>query len=492
MKLSCCSEMPCKQELPKTAALTNVVASARDPVPRVAEVAVRRWTQGLPSCCTTRSHRMQRPIRRARGKWSWYTPQLSPLVDDILLVREIPDGDGASELRAAPWPQHQAGALIIGVFTKRRPRTRHFALQGQSFFAFTVPHTHTCQIGVWRRLGDVVVAGYRSVDASAPCRLRLLGSAGESLAPGKSGQRVGPLADLYCQRPFDRRAWVYWDCFWVPVGPDVLAQRYGHVPTHFQPQVSHGILASTERTTEEVVDPFGLLARVPANRRRTPELAQAPAGKDAHAAVSKAEAFASIYREAVWPGRFSASGPGSDPFHPMVRIALSALDMAVDALDITSILDAACGDAGWITSNFLSRRPGIQYVGVDIVAHIVEDNRKRYPSLRFLTLDLGHPSNDEPLPPVDLVFSKETLNHMYVQDAVLALQRFQTTRARYLLTNITRGAPNYVGALKGGHQNYVQYDYSLPPFNLKKLGRLMHCNLDDWTEYALFALQPDS
>mmetsp|Transcript_76727 Transcript_76727/g.238254 ORF Transcript_76727/g.238254 Transcript_76727/m.238254 type:complete len:311 (+) Transcript_76727:264-1196(+) len=308
--------------------------------------------------------------------------------------------------------------------------------------------------------------------------------------PGKSGKSVGPLADMYAKKPYDRQTWVYWECFWAPVGGDVWARRRGRLHAALAPQIPRDLLAAAAGEREELVDPFGLLARVPRDRRRAPDLAQAPAAKDARAAFSKAEAFALIYRDAVWPGLHSPSGPGSDPFHPMVRVALTALDMAVDALGVSSILDAACGDAGWITAHFLARRPGLQYTGVDIVEHVVEENRRRHPSLRFLVADLGQPTERQPLPPAELVFSKETLNHMYVQDAVHALWRLQTTGAKYLLTNVTRGSPNMVGAQKAGHQNYVQYDYSLPPFNLRKLRRLIDCNQDDWTEFALFALQP--
>jgi len=221
-----------------------------------------------------------------------------------------------------------------------------------------------------------------------------------------------------------------------------------------------------------------------------PNLQQAAPVKDFRDSLSKAEAFEQIYKKAVWPGIISKSGPGSDPFHPMVRIAISALDAVVDALGITSMLDAACGDAGWITAHFLARRPGLVYVGTDIVAHVVEECRRAHPSLRFLLADLGDPADKTELPAVDLVFSKETLNHMFVQDAVRALQRLQGTGAKYLVTNITRGAPNNRGALKLTHANYFPYDYSLPPFNLVKLARLADVNIDDWSEFALFRLQP--
>eukprot|EP00434_Breviolum_minutum_P001028 symbB.v1.2.000902.t1/scaffold27.1/size414596/10 len=174
----------------------------------------------------------------------------------------------------------------------------------------------------------------------------------------------------------------------------------------------------------------------------------------------------------------------SDPFHPMVRIAITVLDMVVDMLDVTSLLDAACGDAAWIATAFLARRPQVKYIGVDIVSHVIEENQQRFPSLRFVASDLSGAE----LPKADVVFSKETLNHMFVEDAVQAVKAFQTSGARYLVTNIHRGAPNNLGASKGHHAHYAPYDYALPPFNLRKLCPLLSINKEDWTEYALFAL----
>mmetsp|Transcript_113513 Transcript_113513/g.315774 ORF Transcript_113513/g.315774 Transcript_113513/m.315774 type:complete len:173 (-) Transcript_113513:75-593(-) len=172
----------------------------------------------------------------------------------------------------------------------------------------------------------------------------------------------------------------------------------------------------------------------------------------------------------------------------MARVAITALDAAVDALGARSLLDAACGDAGWIAAHFLARRPGLGYTGVDIVPHVVEENRRRHPSLRFECADLGGDGASE-LPAADLVFSKETFNHMVVQDALRAVCKLRAAGCRFLLTNITRLAPNFHGVDKGGHQNYAQYDYSLPPFSLRKLAPLAEISAEDWTEFALFSLQ---
>ncbi|CAE7595545.1 unnamed protein product [Symbiodinium natans] len=168
----------------------------------------------------------------------------------------------------------------------------------------------------------------------------------------------------------------------------------------------------------------------------------------------------------------------------MVRIAITAIDMALDLLAAESLLDAACGDAAWMVTAVLSRR-SVQYTGVDIVEHVIEENQRSFPSHRFLAADCSQ--SHVQLPQADLVFSKETLNHMFVEDAVQALHCFRRA-SRYLVTNIHREAPNNMGASKGHHAHYAPYDYSLPPFNLRKICQLVPINHEDWTEFALFAL----
>ncbi|CAK9081033.1 unnamed protein product [Durusdinium trenchii] len=343
----------------------------------------------------------------------------------------------------------------------RRPslrQLREFSLQGVKFYAFTVPHENTIQVAVWRQLGDVVAAGYRSsFDSSLPILVKVVAPE-DSLSPGRIAARIGPLADLYQRKPFDRKTWVYWESFWVPG------------------KVGKMCLKPLEAQSSVVL----YAGQVP-----RPRHSAAVSTQDLAALESKAHAFADIYRRGVWPGICSRSGPGSDPFHPMARIAITALDMAVDLLEATSMLDAACGDAAWIACGFLSRRPEVKYTGVDIVEHVIEENRQKFPALRFMAADF---SRETSLPATDFVFSKETLNHMFLDDAVRALHVLQSSGTRYLVTNIHRGAPNQLGETKGHHAHYAPYDYSLPPFNLRKLCQLVSINLEDWTEYALFAL----
>lgn len=349
--------------------------------------------------------------------------------------------------------------LTFGAFSEALEGTRTVSLGCRSFHAFTAPRQNTSQFVVERRLGDVVKESRNQApheSRSVVFRLRMYDPS-TSLTPS----RAGPHLDFYRGRPLDRSQWVFWETFWAPAGTDARA------------------------TFEQELTPSRLWADARCHTRG-PDPSQAPTAP-LEDGCSKKEAFERIYHQHVWPGIVSRSGPGSDPFHPMARLAITALDIAVDSLGVCSLLDAACGDAGWISAHFLSRRPHLEYFGADVVPHVVNENRRRYPCRKFLLVDLT--DTDSSLPCVDLVFSKESLNHMFLADAVRAVMHFQSTRAKYLVCNVTRGSRNLMGAAKGSHANYVHYDYEAPPFNLRRLAQLVEVNCKDRTEFSLFSLQ---
>ena len=114
---------------------------------------------------------------------------------------------------------------------------------------------------------------------------------------------------------------------------------------------------------------------------------------------------------------------------------------------------------------FVTRHPEIEYTGVveplgseasfwteDVVSEVIERNQQRHPLLNFLAQehfkermkekdakrrDLFRKDLAEiPLPYAELIFSKETVNHMHLDDAQRALRQFAATGAKYLLTNV--------------------------------------------------------
>ena len=93
------------------------------------------------------------------------------------------------------------------------------------------------------------------------------------------------------------------------------------------------------------------------------------------------------------------------------------------------MLDAPCGDFFWMKE--LDIGP-VDYAGADIVAPMIEENRKRFggEKRRFFVAYLIR----DRLLPVDLILCRDCLIHLSNEDALKALQNIKRSGARYLLT----------------------------------------------------------
>ena len=149
------------------------------------------------------------------------------------------------------------------------------------------------------------------------------------------------------------------------------------------------------------------------------------------------ERFETVFRTRRWALGESVSGPGSDRTSGQVEHAIRVLTKACDELDVRSIADIPCGDFHWFDL-FLQDRPGIAYVGYDIVEPLIARNRIIHPDRRFEALDIV---TDVP-PPADLIFSKDLVNHLYEADVWAALRNMVASRSRWLLITSNAGATN--------------------------------------------------
>jgi hypothetical protein len=147
--------------------------------------------------------------------------------------------------------------------------------------------------------------------------------------------------------------------------------------------------------------------------------------------------FTILFAKERWVSSESASGPGSDRRSAQVIHALEVLTAVADRHEIQSMADIPCGDFNWI-GDFLKTRPGIDYVGYDIVDSLIAQNRVRHPDRRFEVLDItsGGP------PAVDLIFSKDLINHLFERDVWAALENMVASRSRWLLVTSNTGAEN--------------------------------------------------
>src|ERR1700704_6650942 len=109
-------------------------------------------------------------------------------------------------------------------------------------------------------------------------------------------------------------------------------------------------------------------AKLPDDSDRHPVLAHQrfAAEQTSFAGLNLAQRFQRIHDSNLWGAAESTSGLGSEL--DATAVLRTELPRLLARLGITSLLDAPCGDAGWINQSSLA----VRYVGVDIVPDLVE------------------------------------------------------------------------------------------------------------------------
>lgn len=134
--------------------------------------------------------------------------------------------------------------------------------------------------------------------------------------------------------------------------------------------------------------------------------------------------------------------------------------------DITSILDAPCGDWNWMQHVDLR---GIDYQGWDVEPGLVDDNQRKFsaPNVSFRQANLLNTRN---FPTVDLIICKDFLFHIDNDDVEWLLSRFAASGSTYLLATHMPGASNdrpYDGIQDGVVGYFAQsLDICAEPFGM--------------------------
>lgn len=136
--------------------------------------------------------------------------------------------------------------------------------------------------------------------------------------------------------------------------------------------------------------------------------------------------FEKIYRDNSWLSDESVSGTGStlEQTAELRRF----LPHLLDAFGVKTMLDIPCGDFHWMAH--IEGLERIEYIGADIVAELVDENRRHYPKINFEVLDL----TNSLLPKVDLILARDVLGHFSNRDVQLALVNLRRSQSRFLLT----------------------------------------------------------
>lgn len=134
--------------------------------------------------------------------------------------------------------------------------------------------------------------------------------------------------------------------------------------------------------------------------------------------------FSTIYEQNFW-GDGSGGGSNLDKS----AIYLAYLQYLIDTYKPRTILDIGCGD--WRFSQYINFGDAY-YTGFDVVASVIDENKKRFSSDRvtFVACD----ATRVPLPQADLIVCKDVVQHLS-DELAIALVNKCTAADMFLLTN---------------------------------------------------------
>jgi hypothetical protein len=167
----------------------------------------------------------------------------------------------------------------------------------------------------------------------------------------------------------------------------------------------------------------------PADSDRPPVLAHQrfAADRRSFAGLNLAQRFQRIHDSNLWGAVKSTSGLGSEL--DATAVLRRELPRLLARLGVTSLLDAPCGDAGWISQSGL----GVSYVGIDIVPDLV--GRLRAVAAAgdiggdYHLADITHDS----LPRCDAILCRDCLVHLSFANIERAIANFRRSGATWLV-----------------------------------------------------------
>jgi SAM-dependent methyltransferase len=145
------------------------------------------------------------------------------------------------------------------------------------------------------------------------------------------------------------------------------------------------------------------------------------------AGLNLAQRFRRIQDTNLWGASASTSGLGSEI--DATAVLRAELPRLLEKFRVMSLLDAPCGDAGWINHADL----GVRYVGVDIVPALIGRLQARAAegeiNGEYHIADI----TGDPLPRCDAILCRDTLVHLSFANIERALSNFGASGASLLI-----------------------------------------------------------
>jgi hypothetical protein len=176
---------------------------------------------------------------------------------------------------------------------------------------------------------------------------------------------------------------------------------------------------------------------------------------DSLGADSPKQVFTNIFRRNWWNNSESRSGWGAE-LNRTVSVRAELKDFA-HRHSIRSLLDAPCGDFHWM--RHVDWPSSFKYIGADIVHDLIIENRRKYPSIEFLELDVLR----DRLPDIDAWLARDLMIHFPDEAIWIVINQFRRSSIRYLLATTYPNAPQNTD-IKYGQVRHL--NLCAPPFNL--------------------------
>ena len=145
------------------------------------------------------------------------------------------------------------------------------------------------------------------------------------------------------------------------------------------------------------------------------------------AGLNLAQRFQHIHDTGLWGAAASTSGLGSEM--AATAVLRAELPRLLKKLGVASLLDAPCGDAGWINQADL----GVRYVGVDIVPSLIERLRARAAAGEIKGEYRLADITTDSLPRCDAILCRDALVHLSFANIERALANFRTSGAIWMI-----------------------------------------------------------
>lgn len=170
---------------------------------------------------------------------------------------------------------------------------------------------------------------------------------------------------------------------------------------------------------------------------------------------SREETFTRIYDRNLWGSAESFSGEGSELVH--TRNLMTSLPTLLEKYRIKTFIDAPCGDFNWMQKTNIRYE---RYLGVDIVADLIEINNNNYSnkSTKFVQGDII----DFAFPAYDMIFCRDCLVHLSNRETTEALKNFKQCKIKYLLTTNFPDTENNEDIITG---QFRKVNLTKAPFN---------------------------